>query len=94
MNKEELAKYYEEIASDVELAKSMTDISSPVDVIELVNRLIAHLDFINEQTALKEYEAAKLKSKGKTLIEYIRTGKEHHKSISITNNLDRKVNNY
>lgn len=73
----------QDIANDVEMAKAMTNISSPEAVLELTNRLIGYTDLINESIASLEYQLSQLKGKQKVLTEFIRTSKAHAQSLSI-----------
>jgi hypothetical protein len=78
-------KIKEEIQRDIELAKSMTNITSSEAVMELTNRLIGYLDIVNEAVANYEYKTSQLKGKQKILIEYVRTAKQFATSLSINN---------
>lgn len=70
-----------QISTDIELAKTMTDIDSPEEVLALVNRLIGYMDLIGTYVVDTNYKADIWKGKFKTLQEFVRTGKERHKSL-------------
>lgn len=73
-----------QMLQDIELAKTMTDIQSGRGVLEVVNRLIGYLDIVNTGIADHEYKASILKGKRRTLEEYIRSGKEIAKNLSVS----------
>ena len=81
----------QEIQDDIEVAKRMTDITSPEMVLELTNRLIFYLDLITQSIAEIDYKSDQMKGKQKILLEYIRTSKQFSTNLSINrHNSERK----
>jgi len=72
-----------EIQDDIEVAKRMTNITSPEMVLELTNRLIYYMDLINTSISDYEYKLSQLKGKQKILQEYIRVSKQAAVNLSI-----------
>jgi len=71
----------EQIRADIELAKSMADINSSTEILDLTNRLIGYQDLMLSAMATREYEINQLKGKLSTLKEYMRTSKERYKEL-------------
>lgn len=65
----------QQIENDIQLAKTMTDINSVNDSLDLTNRLISYQDLLMSSISQSEYECSQMKGKLKTLQEYMRTAK-------------------
>lgn len=77
---EELKKQLE---IDTELAKSIAEIKTSQEITALVIRLVSYLELLEQAQADSEYRAKKFKNKIKTLMEYIRVGKDRARTLSI-----------
>jgi predicted transcriptional regulator len=71
-----------QLNNDIEMARRMTDINSPVDVLELANRLIHYQDLIISAIAEYDYKSSQLKGKLRVLQEFMRTSKEHYRNLT------------
>lgn len=76
----------QQMQTDIELAKSMSDINSPAEILDLTNRMIGYMDLILSTKADLNYKVNQLEGKKRTLEEYIRTSKERYKEIKDFNN--------
>ena len=72
-----------QLEEDVTLAKKMATITSSQEITALNIRLVGYLEALEAQEAEYEYKAKKLKSKSRTLMEYIRIGKQRMTQIGI-----------
>lgn len=68
----------EQIRADIELAKTMADINSSAEILDLTNRLIGYQDLMLSEIATREYQINHFKGKLSTLKEYMRTSKSRY----------------
>lgn len=80
----------EEMKEDLDLAKTMTTITSPEMVLELTNKLIYYMDIINTSISEYEYKLSQLKGKLKVLQEYVRVSKQQAVNLSIQRSYETK----
>lgn len=79
-----------EMEDDIALARSMTDLNNPKDVLELVNHMVGYMDLVSQAITDYRYKADQLEGKRKVLMEFIRSGKNYAQTLSINESLVRK----
>lgn len=87
MDKNELLK---EIQEDIQVAKGLSEITNPDDLVSLEARMVGYLQPLQDQADEFEYKSTQMKSKVKLLKEYIKTIHSRRLELNINNSLTRK----
>lgn len=74
-------KLKQDIADDIDLAKTMSEINSPAEVLDLTNRIISYLDLVLSTKARLQFELDQISGKQRVLEEFMRTGKARYNEL-------------